>query len=59
MARQCTETCPGGQRCTCSIDPTHARRHELHICADERCYCHTLHRYRNERRPAHDHPHDR
>ena len=36
----CFEQCPGGNQCICNY-----RRHTLHICASETCYCHTRQRY--------------
>ena len=38
---RCGCRCPAGHACTLDTDP----RHELHICADEHCYCHSQARY--------------
>ena len=40
----CRERCPYGGRCTLSC--TH--KHELHVCANEKCMCHSERRYREE-----------
>lgn len=38
---RCTCHCPGGDRCTLSNDV----EHQLHICADSQCVCHSRDRY--------------
>ena len=39
----CRSQCPGGNRCEC------IGVHELHICSNPACYCHTRERYQGKR----------
>ena len=36
----CRSRCKGGMRCKCTGSP-----HEIHICSDPHCYCHTPRAY--------------
>lgn len=39
----CRSKCPGGRPCECDGKP-----HTMHICRDERCWCHSRQRYEEE-----------
>jgi len=48
---RCKENCPCGNRCSLRKPVKHIKRvdvsyvHELHICEEPDCYCHTEQRY--------------
>lgn len=41
---KCKATCPGASQCCCDG----RIKHELHICSDESCYCHSKERYERD-----------
>ena len=45
-AAACRKKCPGGNACCCrTMDGSRRLRHELHICHDATCPCHSAARY--------------